>query len=523
MIKIMIVDDMPIFLEYLRGCIDWEAYGFKICCEAHDGREALELFTTYYPDIVLTDITMPYTNGLELSEIIVANYPETSVILITGNNEFEYARKAVKIGVCDYIVKPFEKEELLLSLLKLQDNINRALELKTIQQDDDFVKKEEVLRRLIYSKGNMEESLALQQLGKRNIEFVSKYFLVYTIKIDLYQNITEYETKLNWEKIIVNMLGEMIDIDGTYVTFSDFENNIVSILNFDSDQTMKKFKEYEFQDLIKMVKDYLGLNITIGVSDYCYGIMEIQRGYYQSIRAIGMNNEQTVGKILDYKRLNLQENHEFYSWDVVDSINKYLDINDELALNRILNEELVRVEGFRDDEVYTLICVSLLSILLSNIVKNGREITAVFGNDYTYYELLRSGISNGRKKEFVIECYNKVIKYEVKNKLSKNYEVASRAKKFIEENYTNPEMGIADISKDLLVNQTYLRKMFKSEMNMTLSEYITKFRMEKAQKLIKDTDYKLFEIAEKVGYHDVSYFSKCFKKYYGISPKTVSK
>ena len=112
MIRIMIVDDMPLFLEYLRGCIDWNSYGFEICCEAHDGREALEKIEEFYPDVVLTDITMPYVNGLELAEKVTRDYPEISVILITGNNEFEYARRAVKLGVCDYIVKPFEKEEL---------------------------------------------------------------------------------------------------------------------------------------------------------------------------------------------------------------------------------------------------------------------------------------------------------------------------------------------------------------------------------------------------------------------------
>ena len=122
MIRIMIVDDMPIFLEYLRGCIDWGAYGFEICGEAHDGKEAIEKMETLYPDIILTDITMPHVDGLKLAEHVAENYPDVSVILITGNNEFEYARKALKIGVCDYIVKPFEKEELILSLLKLQDN-----------------------------------------------------------------------------------------------------------------------------------------------------------------------------------------------------------------------------------------------------------------------------------------------------------------------------------------------------------------------------------------------------------------
>ena len=82
----MIVDDMPIFLEYLKGCLDWNQYGFEICCEAKDGREALEKIPEYYPDVVLTDITMPYVNGLELADRIVKDYPNISVILITGNN-----------------------------------------------------------------------------------------------------------------------------------------------------------------------------------------------------------------------------------------------------------------------------------------------------------------------------------------------------------------------------------------------------------------------------------------------------
>ena len=84
MIRIMIVDDMPIFLEYLRGCIDWGAYGFEICGEAHDGKEAIEKMETLYPDIILTDITMPHVDGLKLAEHVAENYPDVSVILITG-------------------------------------------------------------------------------------------------------------------------------------------------------------------------------------------------------------------------------------------------------------------------------------------------------------------------------------------------------------------------------------------------------------------------------------------------------
>lgn len=523
MIKIMIVDDMPIFLEYLRGCIDWEAYGFEICAQAHDGREALELFRTYYPDVVLTDITMPYINGLELAERISIDYPETAIILITGNNEFEYARKAVKIGVCDYIVKPFEKEELILSLLKMQDNINRALELKTNLSEEEYRKKEERLRRLIFSKENQREERVFEKLANCGICFPSKNFLLFTIKIELYENIAEYENRVNWEKIIVNMLGQMLDIDGTFETFSDYENNIIAILNFESEEGMKRYKGHEFQDLIKMIKDYLELPVSVGVSDYCYGILSLKDGYYQTLQALSVNRQNEQGKVWDYKKLDITSGHTYYTWEVVDSILKCLELSDQQALDEVIVTELNRIEAYGEEELFQMVCMSFVSLLLSSVIKNGYNIEDVFGDDFSYYEKMGSVTNHVQKREYVLNCYHSLMEYDRRSKGSKSYEIAKAAKEYIETNYDDSNMTIQDISKKLFVNQTYLRKMFKEEMNMTLSEYITKYRIEMAQHLIRETDEKLFQIAERVGYSDVSYFSKCFKKYYGISPKALAK
>jgi len=149
MIKVMIVDDMPIFLEYLRTTIDWETYGFELVCEATNGEDALEKAEIFQPDLVLSDIKMPYMDGLMLTEKLSEMYPQISVVLITGNSEFEYARRAIKLGVVDYIVKPFEKEELIRTLLKLQDNINQAIELKQEKKDELYLKRESLLRELI--------------------------------------------------------------------------------------------------------------------------------------------------------------------------------------------------------------------------------------------------------------------------------------------------------------------------------------------------------------------------------------
>lgn len=516
----MIVDDMPMFLEYLRGCIDWNAYGFEICCEAKDGKQALELFPKYEPDIVLTDITMPYIDGLSLSEQIITLYPETAVVLITGNNEFEYARRAVKIGVCDYIVKPFEKEELILCLLKLQDNISKALEMKS-EKEDISSNKEMVLRKVIFAEEDQIED-CVKELEAEHIQFETPYFIICTIKINAYDSIEKFERVHQWKDVLLNIVKDMVQVEGHFEVFRDFENSIITVLNFKDEQTMKKYKEYEFQDLIKMIKEHLAFDIAVGVSDYCYGIDKLKEGYYQTLQVLNTTTMQHGGKILDYKKLKLEEQTIVYCWDIIERINKHLELLNYNKIQEIIEIEGEAIDHYNNPQVSLMIYMSILSSLFSYMIKVGRNIEDVFGADLAPFETLRSEIDFKAKRAFILNCYEKAITYQSQNIDEKAYQVAEGAKAYVHNHYMSPDLTIADISKALLVNQTYLRKMFKSEMNMTLSEYITQYRMERAKSLIKENHLKLAVVAEQVGYSDVSYFSKCFKKYYGVSPKVVN-
>ncbi|WP_394925117.1 response regulator [uncultured Robinsoniella sp.] len=157
MIGIMLVDDVIIFRDYLKSYVNWEEYGFEICCEAQDGKQALELYERYEPEIILADISMPYADGFMMTEMIMKIDPEIIIVLITGHSEFEYARKALKLGVYDYIVKPFEKEELIITLLKIKDNIGRVIELKSEKEALEAIRWEEKFRKLIY--GNYMETI----------------------------------------------------------------------------------------------------------------------------------------------------------------------------------------------------------------------------------------------------------------------------------------------------------------------------------------------------------------------------
>ena len=523
MIRIMIVDDMPIFLEYMRGCIDWEAYGFQICCEAHDGKEALEKLEEFYPDVVLTDITMPYLNGLELSERIVNDYPDISVILITGNNEFEYARKAVKIGVCDYIVKPFEKEELILSLLKLQDNMGKALENTAGETEfaEDKAHLEETLRALIYAgvTTTSEGRSVAEDLFPGSWE--EENYLVALLKLD--QPGVSRETLMNWESMIGRMLRGRLEIDGSYHVFPDYENHMVVVCRFRRQQDMEAYKGYEFTDLIQVVKNQLNLNLGVALA-WGHSLAHVRKAYDRALLCL---NSEKGGKMRDLRKQ--EEQISYAALDIIYRLNRDLET---LQMGDVENTINSLWDGLHENQKNSdqgavisdmNLVTNAVSILMTNIIKSGFTTEQIYGAGFSPEKMLGNAESTEEMKDRILELYRKRITFETDRQHTKEGDVAEAAKSFIDEHFANNELSVAQIAQALCVNQTFLRKTFKSRMNMTLSEYLTQFRMQEARRLLTTTDHKLVLIAEEVGYNDVSYFSNVFKKYYGVAPRAMSK
>ncbi len=516
MIKIMIVDDMPVDREYLRNFIDWNAYGFEACCEAKDGKEALELYELHQPDIVLTDIKMPYMDGIQLSEKLLAINPDLSIILITGNSEFEYARKALKLGVRDYIVKPFEKEELIITLLKLQDNISALLESENEKDQLMNERKVQLLRNAIYASATLE-----QQLVQQAELFLHPFFLVITIRANLYENTISPEEIMNWKEILSSLLEDMIEIHGEWHIFQDYEGNIVCILNFATEDAMKEYESYEFEDVINLAKEHIGFQVLVGISDYCFAEKDLKRAYLESIQALAGAYQETSTRIFDFKKMKNFQIREFYSYDLLEEINHCLDGFLVDKLKQIMNQELDRIKEYENPEFSSMIYMSLFSVLFSYLAKKGRSMEAVFGQDFHPLSLLNAVGSYQEKRGIILDAYDLAMQYQLEHMDSKWAQIAKQAKTYVDETYSNPDLTIDMISRSLFVNQTYLRRMFKDEFQMTISDYITKCRMEKAKEMILTENSKLAYISTKVGYNDTSYFSKCFKKYFGYLPSDI--
>ena len=113
MYSVFLVDDEPIVLEGIRSKIDWENNGFTFAGEATDGEIALSMIHEIKPDVLITDIKMPFMDGLELSKAVKNIQPWIKIIILSGHDEFDYAKKAISIGIEDYILKPFTPDEIL--------------------------------------------------------------------------------------------------------------------------------------------------------------------------------------------------------------------------------------------------------------------------------------------------------------------------------------------------------------------------------------------------------------------------
>lgn len=517
LIKLMIVDDEPLFREYIRTTMDFEAYGFTLCCEAKNGKEALELAMVHDPEVVLTDINMPLMDGLTFSEKLLEINPNISIVLISGHSEFEYAKRAVKIGVSDYILKPFEKEELMLTLLRLKDHIYKTLESEQSNVTQDTIKQSLCLS-LINKEISFNPSL-YEELNRLGIGIHSTNFLITTLSIDdIDQKWHDVEEKMLWRFAVKNVLNEILDEMYTYHSFYDYEGNIVSIIEMTS--AIEELDVSFHKRLKSLINEYLGFGITLGIGTIHQGFEGIKESYDESITALNAKFLIGSNQAIDFRSLPKEtKSFSFYNTATHEQCLYHLRRLDFENAHLTLTDLFNQTHQSMLDQGYTrMIYMSLISLVLSYLSQSGKNIDVVLGQDFSPYQLLSSKSTLEQWEQEVIHIFKKTIDYISTYEPSRASLVASKACDYIKTNYMNPELSVNDVATDQFINQTYLRTMFKEEMNLTVSDYITKIRLENAREMLKKKQYLLADIAEKVGYSDASYFSKSFKKFFGLSP-----
>ncbi|MCM8709488.1 response regulator [Clostridium sp. SYSU_GA19001] len=525
--KLLIVDDEVEVRKGIIDKIDWEAIGFEIVGEAENGKEALEIFEKTLPDVLLTDINMPFMNGLELSSIVREKYPTTKIIVVTGYDEFEYAHKAIKLNVLEYILRPISASELTEILIKTKKKIDAEI----LEKENMETLREHFRKSLPILKEKFLASLITSTLTKEEIEEKSKIYNIdlkgnsYTVSIvsidfSTYEKRFENEKEL-WKFSVLNIVEEIAAKYNLGVAFINDET-VVIISNF-KDYEREKIIEKNFnalEELRQTIEKFLKFTVTIGIGSICCDITRISQSHENALAALDykiiMGNNRLIwiediepksaNKIVfdDLKEKSLESSIKVGTAeeisDIIDKIFK------EIADSKI---------SFNDYQIYIM---EMLTTIMKVARNSDIDIDNIFGSNHNLFVELHSLKGIEEVQSWFKDISIKIRNYIIKDRQDTANDLVEKAKEYVKEHFGESDININRVCNYLHISPNYFSFIFKRETKTTFINYLTHVRMEEAKELLRTTNMKTFEIAEKVGYSEPNYFSYSFKKKFNLSP-----
>ncbi len=520
-VKVMLVDDEHLERTLIRYGTDWEGNGFEIIGEAESGKEALEMLETVEPDIILTDINMPQMDGLVFSEKVRERYPEIRIVIITGYREFEYAQKAVKLGVTEFLLKPIDHEEILKISLKLKQQLAERRqfygELHTMKQQLNAslsLMMERFLADLIQSK--ITEAEAMLKLTDYGLSFLNGQVVCALIKFGW--DIEEMQLGGSTERHSAQCSVEKpLSLLGDYVCFYLNENELVSIIGCGEEPAMTARR---YEEMLCELAVSLPYSVTIGIGSQAAGIHGVVISFKQAKEAVkakvicGCNNVIRFSDLsgLKSQRSTLPE----MDWNAFSLYVKGGIREKAMAFIAMYADRIIQA-GPLEIEIIRMQCINILSTATAVLYEVDRDAHTAFSAQYNiYYEI--SKIEAVKDVEKVLRhLVEEVLRYMEKSGVKRTHQLAEEAKSYIQAHLTEPELSLKGIAKNLFANDSYLSRIFKKETGENITDYIMKQRINKGIEYLKGTNLKAYEIAQKIGINDPHYFSICFKKYTGKS------
>lgn len=524
MYKVIIVDDETSVRERLLSLINRIKGSFEVIGVYENGYDALENGIPLNPDLIITDIKMPYVNGIELIKRAKLELPFVQSIIISGFDSFDYAKQAISLGVIGYISKPITFEELNETIEKAKVEIDNKLLLNTNVKDyqtnnDEAMRliKDSDLCKLITLK--TAPNVFKEKLVQDQIDLDYKNIILGVFNNDEESEKITFEDNELISYYLENYLrDELKEASFNYIVFrnaSDYNIFLLSNTHFDIEDI-----EARFSRIIIKIKKATKISLSIGFSDIGEGInsdTSFRKLYRHACRVLEYRTIIGSNIVLFYDDVDKGQS----STGKIDD-NEFKAISYEIVYGKIDNAKdkihqilnNITLDSFKS--TYFFILNNLLDCLLKSCV----NLKMLFNDYMPNVELIQKMVSL-KTIDAVINFFDNVVDaIDRINKVSRQTGVDnsfSQIKNFIENNYKNSLLSLEDVANELGFSVSYISAILKKN-DVSFTKYLTKVRMEKAKVLLANEDYKIIMVANEVGYEDPYYFSHCFKKYTGISP-----
>ncbi len=520
--KVLLVDDEKLERVLIRKGFHWEEQGFEIIGEASNGEEALNILKHKPPDLVVTDINMPFMDGLLLTEKILKEYPQCRVIIVTGYREFDYARRAVKLGVKDFLLKPVNIKDLEETVIKIQRDIEEQKSIKKeyvklqerVHEHHEIVI-ESFLQRLV--EGRVEEEEAVNKLTLYGFEEILKRNRCINIK-PIFLPETKEEEKLQFSNELLAIAKSAGSED--MIIFQHFLYNIILFI-----PSIEDMQEVIAQNLFEEISKQKNIECIIGISEAQEGFQGILHAYTQSQKAISTSvilGKNRVIPYREYRRMKRKSNAvEKFDWkEFIESIEDGRESKVSEYIDYYL--EAMSEEELFDANYLKLSTMSMLTKASGALTKYGKSLEDIIDPEDMYAKVSKID-TLWNMKQYLKESIGAIVDFNHTIRSKKGNKLIDQVLLYLEKHLYEPNLTLKRIAKDIYVNESYLSRVFKKETGENLIEYITRKRIEESKRLLDTTDLKVYEIAERVGISDPHYFSICFKKQVGVMVKEYKK
>lgn len=541
--RVMLVDDEEDVRQAIARKINWEEIGFQVVASAENGQEALELAERLHPDVVMTDIKMPFMDGLTLGRALKKRLKNIKVIIFSGFDEFEYAKEAIKLEAEEYLLKPLNAAELETVFKRIRENLDREIDqkrnesrLNAYYQESLPIMREQFLIGLL--EGRIPDEEIDKTMASYEMQFKAGYYAVAVGTVERTEDAAaragehagmgadsvenEPQGPVSDARLFNISLKQILDenMAGTigHRTFI-YLDRVVTIALFDNEEKFSYFV-YLMDQVCKIARRVLDANTSIGIGTPCDKRSKLNASYREAKSA------------LDYRVL-VDANQAIYIKDVEPKAEETPDI-EQTSVQDILREMKlgtredlegvihVFVKNLKNSKMALSQYQILLMELVAEIYKLGRnyeiDMNQIFPPKTNLYENLYQLDSPEAVGSWMLDICMKVRHAIRRERADSTKAIIERAIQYVQDNYQESELSVEGICSALNVSPTYFSTLFKKELGTTFVAYVTNVRMERAVELLKTTEDKTYVIAAKVGYTEPNYFSYVFKKQYGISP-----
>ncbi len=525
MLKIFLVEDEVIVREGMKKNIDWLSHGYEFCGEASDGEQAYPMIQALKPDIVITDIKMPFMDGLSLSRLVRKNFPDTEIIILSGYSEFEYAKEAIKIGVAQYVSKPISAEELLTVIETVSVRIQKQREEKEIlekyekETEENLLAEKRVLfQYLVTGEKTVPEII---ELGERiNISLTSMWYNVVLLKI---QTKKVYENEIGTILTAIKESSSLADT-GAVLLFDRTPEGSALLFQADTRDRLLMTQKLYLQairnklDTITEIRYFAGIGIPVD------RLSSLPESFEKASHAFAHRYLINGNQIMDYINPETEKSDlELLNTSQIDT--KQLD---RTRIREFLKFGTKREVGYFVDEFLKGLGSTAMdsSIFRQYIVMDTFFSITEFLDETNLPKteiippeaVLQTLKSKNVVHQYLVQIIDTVLDLRDRAVCNRYAKVVHEVKSYIEKHYSDDDLSLNLLAAQVNFSPNHLSMIFSQETGQTLIKYVTDYRMNRAKEMLRCTGKRANVIGLEVGYKDPHYFSFLFKKTQGITP-----